>query len=403
MVDSVSDRAASRATGLLLLTELFPPAIGGSAVLLQGIYSRVERAEVTVLTDGVPESTAPAADYGGRVRIVRHALATSRRGVLDPRGLWHHLGVAAHVRQLLPRNDGLVHCARAIPEGIGAMLARGLGGPRYVCWTHGEDLAGALTSRELTSLTKWVYRWADAALANSRNTATLLRSFGVPEAKIHIVYPAVDSRRFHPQVEGSLVRRRFADDDDVLLLSVGRLQRRKGHDVAIQAVARLRERMPRLRYVIAGDGEERPRLERMVAELGLEGRVFFAGVVTDTDLPSYYAACDVFLLPNRVDHGDIEGFGIVFLEAAAAGRPVIGGDSGGVPEAVEGNVTGLLIDGASVDCVAAAIADLGQSARRRHMMGAAGRVRAVERFSWERAAAAVSDLHRRLTTNGGAS
>ncbi len=402
MVDRVSGREPSKAPALLLLTELFPPAIGGSAVLFQGIYSRVEGADVVLLTDGGPGCAGPAAESGAGLRIVRHALATSRRGVLDPRGLWHHLGVAAHVRRLLPRRDGLVHCARAIPEGIGAMLARAFGGPRYVCWTHGEDLAGALTSRELTWLTRWVYRWADAALANSRNTATLLKSFGVPDAKIHIVYPAVDARRFHPLVEGSLVRRRFADDDDVLLLSVGRLQRRKGHDVAIQAVARLRERLPNLRYVIAGDGEERQRLEQMVAELGVRDRVFFAGIVGDAELPSYYAACDVFLLPNRVDHGDIEGFGIVFLEAAAAGRPVIGGNSGGVPEAVEGNVTGLLVDGASVDSVAAAIADLAQSARRRHMMGAAGRVRAVERFSWERAAAAVSDLHRHLMADGGA-
>src|SRR5207244_13456776 len=163
-------------------------------------------------------------------------------------------------------------------------------------------------------------------------------------------------------------RRRYAAGaSDGLLLSVGRLQRRKGHDVAIQAVAALRSRCPNVRYVIAGDGDERQRLERLVGEHHLEGRVLFAGIVADADLPAFYAACDVFLLPNRVDDGDIEGFGIVFLEAAASGRPVIGGDSGGVPEAVERDVTGLLVDGASVEAVADASdapATVGERVRR---------------------------------------
>ncbi|PYQ87564.1 MAG: hypothetical protein DMG03_05500 [Acidobacteria bacterium] len=141
--------------------------------------------------------------------------------------------------------------AVALPEGVAAMMAQSLGGPGYVCWAHGEDLASALTSRELTWLTKVVYRRSTAALANSRNTAGMLTALGVPETKIHIVHPAVDADRFHPRVDGSAVRRRYAADaSDVLLLSVGRLQRRKGHDVAIQAVAALRSRCPNVRYVI---------------------------------------------------------------------------------------------------------------------------------------------------------
>jgi len=373
-------RVAGRRGGrVVLLTELYPPAVGGSAVLFHGIYSRLGDADVTVVTPP----------------------ATSRWGVIDPRGLAGHLRLAAQLRRQLPRRQGFVHCARALPEGVAAMMAQSLGGPGYVCWAHGEDLASALTSRELTWLTKMVYRRSTAALANSRNTAGMLTALGVPETKIHIVHPAVDADRFHPRVDGSAVRRRYAADaSDVLLLSVGRLQRRKGHDVAIQAVAALRSRCPNVRYVIAGDGDERQRLERLVGEHHLEGRVFFAGIVADADLPAFYAACDVFLLPNRVDDGDIEGFGIVFLEAAASGRPVIGGDSGGVPEAVERDVTGLLVDGASVEAVADAIAALATSDERRRRMGLAGRVRAQQCFSWQHAAARVSDLQRRI--GGGA-
>jgi phosphatidylinositol alpha-1,6-mannosyltransferase len=395
---SLATTASTTAGRALLLSELFPPAVGGSAVLFQGIYSRLADTDVMVLTDG-PAVALESARRAGPLRILTRPLATRRWGVLDPKGLWQHLRLAYQVRHLLSRRDGLVHCARALPEGVAAMIARLCGGAPYVCWTHGEDLASAMTSRELTFLTKCVYRVAAAALANSRNTATMLAALGVPEHKIHIVHPAVDADRFHPRVDGSLVRRRYAGSGDILLLSVGRLQRRKGHDVAIQAIAALRDRLPNLRYVIAGDGEERARLEAFVVAHGVQDRVFFAGTIPDEDLPAFYAASDIFLLPNRVDDGDIEGFGIVFLEAAAAGKPVIGGDSGGVPEAVERDVTGLLVDGASVAAVAAAIADLATSEERRGRMGLAGRVRAHRCFSWQRAAVAVSELQRRVASH----
>jgi phosphatidylinositol alpha-1,6-mannosyltransferase len=378
---------------VLLLSELFPPTVGGSAVLFHGIYSRLRDANVLVLTDGA--STDRHGEARGKLTVFKRPLATTQWGLFNPSALLHHLGIAFQLRMHTSRR-GVVHCARALPEGVAALLARATGGPRYVCWAHGEDLTTALASREFTLLTRLVYRWAAAALANSHNTAAILASLGVPKNKIHVIYPAVDAERFHPDVDGGRVRRRYARDGDVVLLSVGRLQRRKGHDVAIRAVAALRDELPGLRYVIAGDGAERARLERLVADNNVADRVFFVGVVSDNDLPSYYAASDIFLHPNRVDDGDIEGFGIVFLEAAASGKPVIGGDSGGVPEAVERDVTGLLVDGADVDAVAEAIRDLATSESRRRDMGLAGRRRAVDSFSWQRAAAVVSELQHRI-------
>lgn len=387
--------ARRRADQLLLLSELFPPAVGGSAVLFHGIYSRVTDAHVAVLADG-PADQPPGRD--GTMTVAHAPLATRGWGILDRTALAHHIGVARRIRAMFRGKTGVVHCARALPEGLAALISRLLGGPRYVCWAHGEDLTTALGSREYTVLTRLVYRFASAALANSRNTATLLNRLGVPDVKIRIVHPAVDADRFHPGVDGSAIRQRFAGKHDLVLLSVGRLQRRKGHDVSIRAVAALEHECPGLRYVIAGDGEERARLEGLVRELGVEDRVTFAGIVADEDLPAYYAACDVFLLPNRIDDGDIEGFGIVFLEAAATGKPVIGGDSGGVPEAVERDQTGLLVDGARVDAVAGAIRELASSEHLRRRLGLAGRVRAREAFSWQRAARIVADLQASLVT-----
>ena len=377
---------------VLLLSELFPPAVGGSAVLFGNIYARVP-AEVVVLTDAV-SSPGDDGERRGALRILRRHIATRRWGVLDPAGLRQHLRVARQTRQLGARS--VVHCGRALPEGLAAAIARTAGGPRYVVWTHGEDLVTACTSRELRLLTRWVYHRAAAAVANSRNTARLLADFGVPASKIEIVYPAVDPARFHPGVDGGTVRRALdIDDDAILVLSVGRLQRRKGHDVMIEALARTRDTV-RLHYAIVGDGQERSRLARLAAECGVADRVTFAGEVADDMLPAWYAACDIFALPNRVDQGDIEGFGIVFLEAAAAGRPTIGGDSGGVPEAVERDVTGLLVDGADVDAVANAIRTLGADPALRRRLGEAGRARVMREFTWERAAEQVTELHARV-------
>jgi phosphatidylinositol alpha-1,6-mannosyltransferase len=157
----------------LLFSELFPPAIGGSAVLFEGIYSRLRGAEVQVLMDA--DAAGGTGDTRhGTLRVFRRPLATRQRGLMDPRGLVHHLRLAVQLRRLA--SDAVVHCGRAVPEGITAMLARLTGGPRYVCWTHGEDIAGSLGSREFALLTKCVYRFADAAIANSRNTASLLQS-----------------------------------------------------------------------------------------------------------------------------------------------------------------------------------------------------------------------------------
>lgn len=390
----------SSAIRVLLVSEMFPPAVGGSAVFCHNIYSRLEQAEVQILTD---ERMSPATGtaMSERLRILRRSIATRRWGVIDPRGLQHYVRVAWQIRTLLSRRAGLVHVPRALPEGVAAYLSHAMGGPGYVCWVLGEDVATYLSSRELTFLAKRVYGAARAVVVHCRNDSVLLEVLGVPREKItRPIYAGVDAQRFHGAADGSHVRRRYAGPGETVLLTVGRLQRRKGHDIAIEAIHALRHELPALRYVIVGNGEERARLEGLVDRLELRDRVFFAGVVADDELPAYYAACDVFLHPNRVDDGDFEGFGLVFLEAAAAGKPVIGGDSGGVPEAVERDVTGLLVEGTDVSQVADAIRRLATCSGLRLQMGRAGRARVERFFTWERAAAEVSALHTRLMSEG---
>jgi phosphatidylinositol alpha-1,6-mannosyltransferase len=379
---------------MLLLTEVFPPALGGSAVLFEQIYSRVESADVTVLTRHQPG--AAAEDRRGRMRLVADGEQPWTWGVMSG-GYNRHWSRARALINQIGSGPALVHCGRVLPEGLTALVAQRIGGPPFVCWTHGEELAYIHKSREFSVLARLVYRSAAAVIANSQHTARMLMRAGVPSAKVVVIHPGVDTTRFSPGVSGEHVRQRFASPGELLLLSVGRLQRRKGHDVVITAMDVLRDRFPHLRYVIAGDGEERSYLQQIVASHRLTDRVSFAGAIPESDLPAFYSACDMFLMPNRVERGDLEGFGIVFLEASASGRPVIGGRSGGVPEAVEDGVTGLLVDGGSVEDVAAAIERLATSATLRTDLGHAGRERVLRSFTWQAAAHAVADLHERLT------
>jgi phosphatidylinositol alpha-1,6-mannosyltransferase len=126
----------------------------------------------------------------------------------------------------------------------------------------------------------------------------------------------------------------------------------------------------------------------------------FAGAVVADELPAYYAAADIFVHPNRIENGDFEGFGIVLLEAAASGLPVIAGRTGGTPEAVEEGITGQLVSGIDVDELASALRGLIRAPERRRQLGGAARRRVLSRFSWERAARVVSGVHQAIEQSG---
>ena len=154
----------------------------------------------------------------------------------------------------------------------------------------------------------------------------LLQDIGVEASRIHVIHPGVHTQSFCASPEAAQrVRQKHHLGAAPVLLTVGRMQRRKGQDMVIQALPHIRQSMPQVKYVMVGTGEELASLTTLVQELGVQDSVVFAGSVPDQELAAYYAACDVFIMPNREIDGDIEGFGMVYLEAGAAGKPVIGG------------------------------------------------------------------------------
>ncbi|MEV4899436.1 glycosyltransferase family 4 protein, partial [Nonomuraea sp. NPDC055795] len=207
----------------------------------------------------------------------------------------------------------------------------------------------------------------------------------VPAAKLVRLAPGVDTAAFHPGVApvGSF--------GGPVVVCVSRLVRRKGQDQLIKAWPRVLRAVPDAVLLLVGDGPDRRRLERLAA--GTRS-VVFAGAVSGESLPGYYAAGDVFAMPcrTRLRGADVEGLGIVFLEASATGLPVVAGASGGAPDAVRQGETGLVVDGGSAGAVAQALVELLEDRERAGKMGALGREWITSAWSWELVARRFHDI-----------
>jgi phosphatidylinositol alpha-1,6-mannosyltransferase len=221
-------------TDLVLLSEIYPPAVGGSAVLWQNVYTRIRRYSVSIVTDG---DTSPGPDGPDQAaQVYRRHFRTRRWGVSSVGALSDHRRTIRALRSVPFHRHTLIHCSRALPEGVSTLLSTIGRRRRYLCWAHGEELTTAALSREFAFLLKKVFGRAAAVFANSENTKRLLQNIGVDEEQIVVVYPGVDTTRFTPSVDTTALRRRYAPQGETLLVTIARLQRRKGHDHAIEAL-----------------------------------------------------------------------------------------------------------------------------------------------------------------------
>jgi phosphatidylinositol alpha-1,6-mannosyltransferase len=219
---------------------------------------------------------------------------------------------------------------------------------------------------------------------------------------VSVLYPGADTDAFHPDLPFEDIRARHGLSDRPLVVCVSRLVPRKGQDVLIRAMPAIRRRVPDAALLLVGGGSYRERLATMAAEH--PGSVILAGEVSETDLPRYYRAGDVFAMPCRTRRGglEVEGWGNVFIEAAACGRPVVVGDSGGAREALVDGATGLLVDGRDVGAVAEAVGGLLSDPAGAQAMGAAGRARVERHFTWPRAAAQLAGWLREAAASAAA-
>jgi phosphatidyl-myo-inositol dimannoside synthase len=366
----------------LVISRVFPPQVGGSGRWLWELYSRFPRGEIVVAagrSDGDTEF-----DKTHELPVMRLPLATQSLGIMHWRGTPEYLRAFRTLRRAAKANEiSEVHAACVLPEGFLAwMLGRSLGLP-YRLFVHGEELSIVAQSRELSCMVRTVLRDAAQIIANSHNTARLLRTSWLDDdARLLVLHPGVDTKTYLPVPQDAVVRRSLGWGDRRVVLTVGRLQARKGQDCLIGALSQIRRDVPDVLYSIVGDGSDRHRLEQRIGELRMQEHVVLQGTLCDQKLIAAYQQCDLFALPNREICGDFEGFGLVLLEAQACGKPVLTGDSGGTYEAVNAPDTGLIVDCADPSQIARAAVGLLTSPTRSQAMGEAGREWVCQHFDW---------------------
>jgi phosphatidylinositol alpha-1,6-mannosyltransferase len=370
----------------LLLANSYLPHAGGSRVYYHNLLKQLaiqHGDQVTVLTTKVPgREDFDRAESSDLFRILRHSKPYPKALIPFVLGL----------REILGGRIDLVQVGDLFPQGILGLLLKRLTGVPYVVFCHGEEITLTEQYRLQPLLRNRIYREADALVAACEFAKQHLLRLGIPEERICKINPGVDWRRFSPQQKDPELTRRFSLQNKTVLLTVSRLRPRKGHDITMRAIASIAREIPDLRYVIVGRGGEEERLRRLAADLDLNSVVHFAGYVPEDQLCQFYNLADIFVMPNREEAGDIEGFAMVFLEASAVGKPVIGGRSGGTYDSILDGITGFLVNPEDVDELAGALKRMIQDPALRRRMGAAGLDRARTEFGWEVGARRLHEL-----------
>lgn len=271
---------------------------------------------------------------------------------------------------------------------LGGLLLQKIIGIPYIILIHGNDfLFYSNESAFLRKLSFIALTNANLLITNSFFTKGLLLSAGCEEKQISVVHPGVDPSLFHFQICYEEIENRFNIKGKKVLLTVSRLAERKGHIVVIRALKEVIKEFPDVVYLIVGNGSFEKRLREEVNKQGLESYVIFAGYIPTEDLPKFYGSCDIFVMPCFESNNgkDVEGFGIVFAEAGASGKPVIAARSGGVEDIIVHNVTGILLeDPFDEKELARIILYLLKNPEISSELGKNARKRIEEYFSWDK-------------------
>ncbi len=370
----------------LVITNDFPPRPGGIQAFVHGLVLRQPAGSIVVYAPKWKRSDKFDAEQP--FPVVRHSGSLM---VSEPRVLRRAREIAA-----AEGCDRVLFGASA-PLGLLAHRLRMSGIERLVGITHGHEAAWAVTPGAKQLLHR-IGEETDTITYLGEYTRQRIASALGPEAasRMRQLVPGVDDDTFHPrnQARGRQVRHRLGLGDRPVVVCVSRLMPRKGQDTLINALPLIQREIPDAALLIVGGGPYRDKLAKMVVELGLRQHVVITGSVAWNELPAHYAAGDVFAMPCRTRNRgrDVEGLGIVYLEASASGLPVVAGDSGGAPDAVLNGETGLVVSGESVAATAVALVSLLNDPDRAVGMGQAGREWVEAKWRWPLMAARLTDL-----------
>ncbi|MFI6056943.1 glycosyltransferase family 4 protein [Streptomyces sp. NPDC051286] len=366
----------------LIVTNDFPPRPGGIQAFLHNMALRLDPGRLVVYASTwkrSPEGVAATAAFDAEqpFTVVRDPTTML---LPTPR-------VTRRAVQLLREHDcASVWFGAAAPLGLMAPALRRAGARRLVATTHGHE-AGWAQLPASRQLLRRIGEGTDTITYLGEYTRSRIAGALTPEAAGRMVQlpPGVDEKTFRPDSGGDRIRARLGLSDRPVVVCVSRLVPRKGQDTLILAMPAILAREPDAVLLIVGGGPYAKELEKLAAETGVTDSVRFTGPVPWEELPAHFGAGDVFAMPCRTRRGglDVEGLGIVYLEASATGLPVVAGDSGGAPDAVLDGETGWVVRGGSVEETADRVATLLGDPELCRRMGERGRAWVEEKWRWD--------------------
>ncbi|MFD4406389.1 glycosyltransferase family 4 protein [Nocardia sp. NPDC058499] len=360
----------------LLVTNDFPPRPGGIQSYLQAMTGQLPPDDLVVYAPRWRGDSHTRFDAQQPFQVVRHPTS-----LMLPTP-----AVARRARKLL-RSEGCetVWFGAAAPLALLSPLLRRAGAERIVASTHGHEVGWSMLPAARQAL-RVIGENTDIVTYVSKYTRRRFAAAFGPDAALEHLPPGVDTEKFRPDPAARAeLRQRYNLGDRPTILCLSRLVPRKGQDVLLIAMRWIRERIPGAVLVIAGSGPYEDRLRGLADALGLGDDVVFTGRVPAAELAAHHTIADVFAMPTRTRGAglDVEGLGIVYLEASASGVPVVAGMSGGAPETVLDGETGRVVDGRRADQVAEAIGDILADRDAAATMGAAGRAFVDQHWRWD--------------------
>ena len=298
------------------------------------------------------------------------------------------------------QNVDLIHAHFAYPEGVAGLIGKRETGKSLVVTLHGYDLLteptvgyGVRLHRPHDALVRRVLEDADAIITASNATYREAQKAGVKQKKLYLIPNGVDTKRFDPSLDGDIIRERYGINDNFIVFTIRHHVPKNGIEYLIKSIPLVKE-IKNVTFLIGGDGHLRRYHESLARKLGVSNNIIFTGSIPQKELPYYYVACDVFVIPSV-----IEAFGLVTTEAMACGKPVIGSRVGGICDVINDGVNGYLVKPKDVHAIADKILYLYEHQEEAREMGRMGRKIVEERFDINRKIDRILSLYEELLEN----
>ncbi|MDZ4861081.1 MAG: glycosyltransferase family 4 protein [Candidatus Hydrogenedentes bacterium] len=375
---------SERPVRILVITIDYPPIEGGISTLAVNVARELVRAgcEVTIVAPKLPGGEA--FDQEENTRVIRFG----GYGM----GWFRLFPLMLACRPLIPHHD-LIIAINVAYGGVIGLLARSLFGVPYAVLAYGYEFLKYERIFPAAAILRYIYGQARGVIAISKFTRDQLIKFGVSETRIISILPGATPNPTPDPAMLEKMRSRYPIGGKRLVLCVGRMVPRKGHITLVRAWPRVIKKLENAHLVIVGQGTEISACSRAAQNMGVRDSITFAGKLSDAEVQALYSLCDLFVLPSGTGPGGhVEGFGLVYAEAHAHGKPVVAGSSGGTPEAVTHDETGLLVPADDRDALANAITHILSDAEFSSRLGENGRRRIERELNWRRFTTQMLDV-----------